>query len=301
MPTLLTVSHVTRYSFDRLVSFGRHRLMVRPRDAHDLRVLEAHLLITPSADLLWKFDTFGNSIAEAAFSDPSDHLEVCSTLLIKRYTGMSGTAIEHRSLRMPISYDSEEATDLAPFIAMEFPKEREALGRWLASVFCNRPDQVYPFLKAMSAAIYGSLVYGRREDKGTYSAMTAVGHGTGTCRDFAFLFMECARFFGFASRFVTGYLHVQEYEEAPLTGGGSTHAWADVYVPGEGWLEFDPTNQIDNNKALIRIAVTRTPRQAAPISGTYKRGDAKYLGMSVSVSVSEVNDEEAGVLRVSYP
>jgi transglutaminase-like putative cysteine protease len=144
-------------------------------------------------------------------------------------------------------------------------------------------------LVALSSIIHHEFNYSRREARGTQTALTTVERRSGTCRDFAFLFMECARLLGFAARFVTGYLHVRDDGgEAGFVGGGSTHAWADIYVPGEGWLEFDPTNLIDGNQALIRIAVTRTPLQATPISGTYERNDGQFLDMDVTVDVRAV-------------
>jgi transglutaminase-like putative cysteine protease len=289
MTALISITHVTRYCYDRPVAFGSHRLLVRPRDGHDMRVVEAHLTISPAAKLRWQFDVFGNSVANAIFSESSDSLEIRSDLLIKRYAGHS----EHSALvlapsLMPLEYKADTLTDLAPYIPMQFPEERAGLSEWLSVNFCDRQPEVLNYLSALSATIHRAFSYSRREQRGTQSALTTIAKGTGTCRDFAFLFMECARLFGFAARFVTGYLHVREDDEGDVKGGGSTHAWAEVYVPGQGWVEFDPTNLIESSQALIRIAVTRTPAQATPISGTYDNGQAQFLGMSVSVSVSEV-------------
>lgn len=289
MTALISISHVTRYRYDRPVEFGRHRLLIRPRDGHDLRVLEAHLSITPRATLHWQFDTFGNSIVHADFSDASDTLEIRSDLLIKRYTqGMDYEAQESHLRAMPLAYSEDNHIDLAAFIPMQFPDERHELQRWLNADFVDRPNEVSAFLSALSAVIHKSISYSRREERGTQTAMATILKKSGTCRDFAFLFMESARAFGFAARFVTGYLHVRDDEEDALSGGGSTHAWADVYVPGAGWVEFDPTNLIEGNQALIRIAVTRTPWQATPISGTYDHSQGQFLDMTVEVSVREV-------------
>ena len=295
MTALISISHVTRYRYDCPVSFGTHRLLVRPRDGHDLRVLETHLVITPKPKLHWQFDAFGNSVAHAVFSESSDSLEIRSDLLIRRYVSHSEISSPNRALRrMPLEYGADNLTDLAPYIPMQFPEEGEALSQWLNAAFQNRPSVILEFLSALSATIHAAFSYSRREERGTQSALTTVAKKTGTCRDFAFLFMECARLFGFAARFVTGYLHVRESEDEMLKGGGSTHAWADVYVPGEGWVEFDPTNLIEGNQALIRIAVTRTPAQATPISGTYDREQGRFLGMTVDVSVREVFENEDG-------
>jgi transglutaminase-like putative cysteine protease len=289
MTALISISHVTRYSYDRPVAFGPHRLLVRPRDGHDMRVLEAHLAISPVAKLRWQFDVFGNSVAHAVFSEMSDSLEIRSDLLIKRYAGHSEhSALDRAPSLMPLEYRADNLTDLAPYIPMQFPEERAGLSEWLSVEYCERPAEVLTFLSALSATIHRAFSYSRREQRGTQSALTTIAKGTGTCRDFAFLFMECARLFGFGARFVTGYLHVREDDEEDVKGGGSTHAWAEVYVPREGWVEFDPTNLIESSQALIRIAVTRTPEQATPISGTYESGQVQFQGMSVSVSVSEV-------------
>ena len=293
MGALISITHLTRYSYDQPVVFGPHRLLVRPRDGHDMRVIEAHLIIAPMAKLHWQFDAFGNSVAHAVFSESSDTLEIRSDLLIKRYAGNDEQSSFDRGLsRMPLEYGADNLIDLAPFLPMQFPQEREALAAWLDRAFLDRPTEILKFLSALSAAIHTAFSYSRREERGTQSAMATVAKKSGTCRDFAFLFMECARLFGYAARFVTGYLHVREDADAAYKGGGSTHAWADVYVPGEGWVEFDPTNLIEGNQALIRIAVTRTPAQATPISGTYDKEQAVFLGMTVEVSVREVFEDE---------
>jgi transglutaminase-like putative cysteine protease len=294
MAALISILHVTRYRYDRPVIFGRHRLLVRPRDGHDLRVLASHLSITPASTVHWQFDTFGNSVANVVFSEKSDFLEIRSDLLIKRYArNATDTNIEHSSRRMPLTYSPDNLIDLAPYIPMQYPGERDELEKWLEQAFLDRPAEITEFLTTLSTVIHSTCTYSRREERGTQSAITTVIKGTGTCRDFAFLFMECARLFGFAARFVTGYLHVQDDpDDDGLRGGGSTHAWADVYVPGQGWLEFDPTNLIQGNQALIRIAVTRTPEQATPISGTFDQSEAEFLGMTVTVTVKEVQEEE---------
>ncbi len=296
MTALISISHVTRYRYDLPVEFGRHRLLVRPRDGHDLRVLEANLSITPKAKLHWQFDVFGNSVAHAVFSESADCLEIRSDLLIKRYADHpERLSLDHSLRLMPLDYGDENLIDLGPYIPMQFPEEREALEQWLEDAFQDRPEAILKYLSALSATIHESFSYSRREERGTQSAMTTVTKKSGTCRDFAFLFMECARLLGFAARFVTGYLHVREDDsEDALKGGGSTHAWADVYVPGEGWVEFDPTNLIEGSQSLIRIAVTRTPEQATPISGTFDKKQGKFLDMTVTVNVREVIENNDG-------
>jgi transglutaminase-like putative cysteine protease len=109
--------------------------------------------------------------------------------------------------------------------------------------------------------------------------------GRGSCRDFALLMMEAVRSLGLAARFVSGYLYVPSRDGPEHIGGGSTHAWCQVYLPGAGWVEFDPTNGIIGNRDLIRVAVARDPSQAIPLSGTYAGSPEDELGMKVQVNV----------------
>ena len=160
------------------------------------------------------------------------------------------------------------------------------LAHWLDQVIGSRPDEVLALLRHLSDTINSNINYLRRERSGTQSALTTIELGSGSCRDFAFLFMEAARHSGFAARFVTGYLNDVSDDGQEHEGGGSTHAWAEIYLPDEGWVEFDPTNRIVGSSALIRVAVTRTPQQAIPVSGTYEdQPGISYCGMDVDVQV----------------
>lgn len=288
------ILHRTEYRYDRLVSLNPHRLMLRPRDGHDLWVDDAFLTIRPRATLRWSFDTFGNSIAEAMFDEATDTLLIESELFLRRYVSDPALTPEGAHIcPFPFNYSDEDARDLYPFLGLENSGDAEALDSWLDSNFIDRPGGAFHFLQSLSDTIHRSLTYSSREELGTQSAAETISTGLGTCRDFAFLLMEASRRFGFAARFVTGYLndlHDGGDSCAPV-GGGATHAWADVFVPGEGWIEFDPTNRIIAGGELIRVATTRTPAQASPISGSYVGAGAVFLGLSVSVDVSEAESQ----------
>ena len=287
MPTAIRIIHITRYRYKRAVSFGNHRLLLRPRDGHDLRLIQSAISITPTAQLRWHFDTFGNSVAIAIFSEPSNQLEFRSELLVRRFSRDDFlVSVDRQRIRYPFQYSSDVLTDLAHFIALENVNEAPELARWLETVFQKRPDEVLVFLQHLSESIHANLTYVRREQVGTQTALTTIKLKSGSCRDFAFLFMECARCFGFAARFVTGYLNDQSENGNAPQGSGATHAWTEIYLPEEGWIEFDPTNQILAGSALIRVAVTRTPLQATPILGSYndEAGDS-FIGMDVEVDV----------------
>ena len=292
VPRILRILHRTEYRYDRLIALNPHRLMLRPRDGHDLWVDDAFLRIEPQATLRWYFDTFGNSIAEASFEQPTDRLVIESELLLRRYvTDFLARQEGAHSCPYPFVYSEEEARDLAPYLALQQPEDAEILDRWLETRFVERPDGAFMFLRGLSHAIHRSISYSGREEMGTQTAGETIAKGLGTCRDFALLFMEASRRFGFAARFVTGYLNdTAGGPDAPV-GGGATHAWADVFVPGEGWIEFDPTNRITAGSALIRVATTRTPAQASPISGSYEGAGAVCLGLDVSVDVRQAKSD----------
>lgn len=290
MSRILRILHRTEYSYDRPVILNPHHLMLRPRDGHDLWVDDAFLTIQPHATLRWYFDTFGNSIAEATFSEPSDTLVIESELVLRRYVTefMSRQDAAH-VCPYPFAYSDDEACDLLPYLGLQNQQDAAILDDWLDAHFTERPDGAFLFLRRLSHAIHRELGYSSREEMGTQSAAETIARGGGTCRDFALLFMEAARRFGFAARFVTGYLNDSMGGPDAPVGGGATHAWADVFVPGEGWIEFDPTNRITAGSALIRVATTRTPAQASPISGSYEGVGATFLGLNVSVDVREVD------------
>ncbi len=286
--TTLQITHRTRYAYDRKVRFGEHRLMLRPRDAHDTRILDAGLSVTPEARVHWTFDAFGNSVALLSFAKPAAELVIVSTLHLQRYGPTpSIPRIARRSGPYPVVYDADDRIDLAPMMAPECPEDRPVLEVWIDAVRPRAPTSCLRVLAAVSAAIHRGFRYRRRESGAAQTPATTLARGTGSCRDFAFLFMEVARTLGFAARFVTGYLYDPGTEAAGrVRGGGSTHAWADVFVPGAGWIEFDPTNRIVAGTNLIRVATTRTPAQASPVSGWYHADGSRALGLEVSVRVT---------------
>jgi transglutaminase-like putative cysteine protease len=286
---ILTVKHVTTYSYVTPVRLGEHRMMLRPRDSNDQRLLDARLDIDPPPrNLRWIHDVFDNCVAVANFSGVARSLRVENNLVLD-HTPYEGHEflLEDRARFYPFPYDSDEIPDLARSIERHYPDPEGDLDRWVRRFLPHgRPMETAALLMTLTYAIKEGLSYERRTAKGTQSPLQTLSSGRGTCRDFATLMMEAARALGFAARFVSGYIYVpdRDVEERPL-GGGSTHAWCQIYLPGAGWVEFDPTNGIVGSRDLVRIAVAREAHQAVPLHGSWYGDASDDMGMEVSVLV----------------
>ena len=280
------VRHVTTYRYRRPVRFGEHRLMFRPRDSPDQRLLDATLVVAPEpAEVHWMLDVFGNCVALVSFLGSAKELRFETTIRLE-HTPNAGPElrIDRGALAYPFAYPADEAADLAPAMRPHHPDpEVESFARRFVSARKPRTGHV---LMTLCYAIHESFAYRRRHEHGTQPPRLTLALGRGTCRDFALLMMEAVRTLGFAARFVTGYVYVPSRDGQPTLGGGSTHAWCQVYLPGAGWVEFDPTNGIVGNRDLVRVAVARDPRQAVPLSGSYRGRAADFRSMEVQVGVT---------------
>ena len=283
---LLTVRHATTYRYSAPVTFGPHRLMLRPRDSHDLRLTGAELTLSPPGTVRWMHDVFGNSVALVDFEAPAAELKIVSTLNIERYAlARLDFPISPEAQNYPFMHSADDRSDLGRLRERHYP-DRGEVEAWARQFILETPSDTFNLLATMNAAIRGSFTYNAREEEGTQSPVETLERKSGTCRDYALLFIEAARSLGFGARFVTGYLYDPVLDGGnAVQGAGATHAWADIYLPGAGWVEFDPTNGLIAGENLIRVAVTRDPTQAVPISGSFS-GNASYLGMDVDVTVT---------------
>jgi transglutaminase-like putative cysteine protease len=287
--TLLSVRHETVYRYARPVQFGDHRMLVRPRDSMEQRLDQFRLDITPEpAGIRWILDVFGNGIAIASFAEPAEELRIVASMVLDHtHVLVPEFEIDTRAKSYPFDYGTPDGLDLAPNMARLFPEETEVdawARRFLDST--GKTGTIH-LLVGMTAAIKSDFTYLRRPDPGTQRPATTLSSRAGTCRDFALLMIEAVRSLGFAARFVTGYLY-SPARDGNHRGGGATHAWCQVYLPGAGWVEFDPTNGIIGTRDLIRVGVAREPRQAIPISGTFVGKKDDYIGMNVEVMVERV-------------
>jgi transglutaminase-like putative cysteine protease len=285
---IITVHHVTTYRYWQPVAFGEHRLMLRPRDSYDQKLLDTGLLITPEpADLRWLHDVFGNCVAIARFAGRASELRFDSVIRLEHYSGNAlDFAIEDYARHYPFTYDAAEMPDLLRSIERQYLDPGQAIDNW-ARRFLRHDGgtDTVEMLAAMTQAIRANFTYVARDESGIQDPVLTLRESSGSCRDFAVLMMEAVRSLGLAAHFVSGYLHVSE-GPAAARGAGATHAWLRVYLPGAGWVEFDPTNGIVGSRGLIRVAVVRDPRQAVPVSGSWIGLPSDYRGMTVEVEVT---------------
>jgi transglutaminase-like putative cysteine protease len=285
---IFSVRHVTTYRYSLPVSFGEHRMMLRPREGFDQKLLDATLAIEPQPkDIRWTHDVFGNCVALAHFDGRAAELRFESNIKVEHLSSnLPELQIDPRAIGYPFSYDDEEEPDLLPYTARRYPDPDNDVRRWVRRFLRDgRPNETGALLMTLTAAINESFVYQRRSEAGTQEPALTIKLGRGSCRDLALLMIEAARELGLAARFASGYLYVASRDTPTAIVGGSTHAWCQVYLPGAGWVEFDPTNGIVGSQDLIRVAVTGDPRQAVPLSGSWFGRAAQSLGMSVHVQV----------------
>jgi transglutaminase-like putative cysteine protease len=286
--SILTVRHLTVYRYSEPVGLGEHRMMFRPRESHDLRLLKAQLTISPEpSSLRWLHDVFDNSVAIATFDGAASELRFDSAVTLEHLeTALPDYPLEEYARTYPFCYDADELPDLTRGLLHHYPSDEVA--RW-AKQFLNPSGTTgtIHLLRSMSSAIREDFRYKRRSEKGIQNPLETLQCRQGSCRDFALLMMEAARALGLAARFVSGYIFIPNRDPGGVTGGGSTHAWMQAYLPGAGWVDFDPTNNIIGNRNLIRVAVAWDPKQALPLWGTYIGDPSSFRGMDVSVSVTD--------------
>ena len=296
---LLTIHHKTKYRYARPVAFGEHRIMLRPRDGHDLRVLESRLDITPEPmRLRWIHDVFGNSVAIATFDERAQTLTFTSTVTVEHNPEEEfALTPDDQAYFYPFLYDAEEFPDLRQYITPQYTDPNGELSAWARNFLdAEAPTPTFKILAGMTHGIRNAFSYRKRHEPGTQHPLDTLQTGSGTCRDYALLMIEALRRLGIAARFVSGYLFTGE--DAGHLGGGSTHAWVQVYLPDAGWIEFDPTNGITGSRDLIRVAVARDPVQAIPLHGTYLGPAEAFIDMKVTINVISLDREqemEAGV------
>jgi transglutaminase-like putative cysteine protease len=287
--TILTVKHITTYEYKQPVSFGEHRMMLRPRESHDQRLLELKLEITPKpTNLRWIQDVFGNHVAVARFAGVAEALRFDSTIRLDHFPAdIADTDIEDFARAYPFSYGADDMLDLVSLVERHYLDPDHQLDQWVRKFLRKGGESTntHALLINLTRTIKNTFIHVARHEKGIQDPLHTLKIGSGSCRDLAMLMIEAVRSLGMAARFVSGYLHVPDDNDDDARGG-NTHAWVQVYLPGPGWVDFDPASGIVGNRDLVRVAVVRDPRQAIPLQGTWTGSPSDNLGMTVEVNVT---------------
>ncbi|MGJ7496425.1 transglutaminase family protein [Variovorax sp. RT4R15] len=300
------IKHTTVYRYKRPVTFGLHRVMFRPRDSHDLRVLATDLQVSPTSNVRLIQDPHSNSVALVQPMGKATELKVVCSFTIEQVPPSEDLLLEIDPAAefLPFAYSIQDRLDLEHYLRPYHPDPDGTLIRWAHQfLYSDEPNSTREVLARMNAHIGKSLKYQARDEEGTQSPLETLNLGSGSCRDYALLMMEAARRLGVATRFVSGYLYDAALDTtarpkaakdvkdagAATVGAGSTHAWLHAYLPGAGWVAYDPTNNIMGGSQLIRVGVARDPSQAAPISGSWFGDPEAYEGMVATVQVRRIS------------
>jgi transglutaminase-like putative cysteine protease len=289
--TAKRIRHTPTYRFRELVLLSPHRLILPPRESRELRLVSHALTVTPDAVTTWAHDEFGIAVAVASFAN------MASTLVIDSVGDILLNAVDWpvfdiaaSAISYPFSYpfrsSDDEWTDLGALTVTQYPDPGSQLQNWARGFVRSNPTDTLSLLKDLNAGVAQRVQYQSREVEGTQSPDETLDRGWGSCRDFAVLFTEAARQLGFGARIVSGYLHDSNHDLLGSAESGSTHAWAEVFVPGAGWITFDPTNRSVGGRNLIPVAVARDISQCTPVSGSYFGPNDSFLDMDVTVSVT---------------
>lgn len=305
MSIVLEVEHITTYRYARPVEFATHRVAFHPRAAHDIRVLNASLEVSPHSRQHWIHDVFSNSVAIVEPLGAAAELRFTARFSIEHHGVLNHELpIAPEAQYYPFEYSADDRCDLSSFLPPQYPDDRAAVRAWVGTLMPQfGPTQTRDILTRINEAIRSDFRYAARDAMGTQRPALTLQLRTGTCRDFALLMIEAARSLGMAARFVSGYIYDPSLDQPTQTqtghgvesrdiggtlGSGATHAWLHVFLPGAGWVPFDPTNTLYGGTDLIRAAYTRTPEQAAPVSGSWTGSASDFLGMTVEVKVSRL-------------
>ncbi|PLX90292.1 MAG: cysteine protease [Desulfuromonas sp.] len=276
------ILHRTYYNFSSEVQLEPHFLRLRPREGHELHVESSSLKITPTASLRWHRDVEDNSVAIASFNTLTRQLVIESEIIIQQYNQAPlDFLVAEYAMNYPFGYQPEDTAVLSPYMNVVGHNVDDQLTNFVNRIWQpGEPVQTYALLERLCVGIKKKLTYQLREEPGVQSAAETLSQGTGSCRDSAFLFMEAARMLGFATRFVSGYLHAPP----SAINFGATHAWAEVFLPGAGWKGFDPTIGKVVGTDHFAVAMARLPESVPPVAGSFIGPPGANLDVGVWVT-----------------
>jgi transglutaminase-like putative cysteine protease len=284
------ISHSTHYRYHQPVRLGEHRVLFRPRGSHDQRVLATDLQVTPEPlDIRLILDVYSNSVALVQPQSPAAELRLECTFTVE-HTGTRALdlPLKPSAAAYPFAYGDEEHIALQHYLLPYYDDPSGELEAWARTfVHGDGNTGTRELLVEMTRAIRDSMGYVARIDEGVQTPYDTLRLQSGTCRDFATLMIEAVRRLGYAARFVSGYLYAPWLDDGGpgYVGAGATHAWVQVYLPGAGWIPFDPTNNLIGGTDLIRVGVARHASLASPVSGSWVGRPDDFAGLFVDVQV----------------
>ncbi|MEM0966774.1 MAG: transglutaminase family protein [Verrucomicrobiota bacterium] len=281
----IRIFHLTEYHFNESVQLSEHTLLLRPREGHDIRIESSQLRVTPNHTVKWYRDIYGNSTGVLSELEPTDCLRIESEVVIEHYaTQPLDFVVDDRAVTFPFAFEPEERLDLLAYRTHTWPNDSKHLKPWVSQFWIpGQAIETYVLLDQMAKEIVAAFSYEMREEPGVQSPATTLTRGSGSCRDFAALFIEACRYLGLAARFVSGYLYNPGAEQH-----GATHAWSEIYLPGAGWIGFDNTSGLVTGSAHIATAVHRHPESVPPVSGGFTGTSYASPTLSVEVNVAKV-------------
>lgn len=285
---LITITHTTKYLYRSPVTLGQHRLMLRPRETRDLALTSFDLEIAPTARIDWSHDVAGNAIASASFNVPTNKLTIRSRATVDLTApAWPVFPIAASAASYPFNYSDDDWTDLGSLAMPQYTDDFGRLSIWVAQFVAGRPTDTLSLLKDISDGITAQVEYESREAEGTQGPLDTLDRSFGSCRDFAVLFADAVRSLGLGARLVSGYLYDPTNGQLGSAAAGSTHAWVEVYVPGAGWIPFDPTNRSVGSSHLIPVAVARNISQITPVIGSFHGAESDLISLNVAVRVED--------------
>lgn len=286
---MLKVHHRTTYRYRAQLEFGPHRLMLRPRESRTLRLHKHNLKISPSSAVSWAHDVAGNAVATATFAERADTLVIDSTAELTLHVNKWPVFdISASASAYPFLLSDDELTDLGALRLQAYLDSAGQLREWAQGFVADASTDTLSLLKDVSNGVATQIVYEERDNDAAQTPVETLLRGKGSCRDFAVLFVDAVRSLGFGARIVSGYMYDPDRDSIGSAGAGSTHAWAEVYVPGAGWIMFDPTNRSVGGFNLIPVAVARHIRQTMPVSGSFVGEATLFDTLEVAVAVAPV-------------
>lgn len=305
MAVLYDVEHVTTYRYAKPVTFSTHRAMFLPRSGPYGRMLSYSATTNLASRTRWIIDALSNVVTVIDIDEPGSELTFAFRMRGIHYGVAEAEAfpVEARAEAIPVQYTPDEWNDLIAYLRPHAEDPDGSVASWAKGFMAGEDNSTVDAIRRMLDTIGATFSYHAREAEGTQSPAETLRTKSGTCRDYAWLMIEALRRIGFACRFITGYIYDAALDTGAASGtvgSGATHAWVQVYLPGAGWLHYDPTNRLTGGMDLIPVAIARHPAQAVPLQGSWFGSAGDFQGMSVKVAIRRLKTLSADTEALSY-